>query len=155
MRIALYQPDIAPNAGAIMRLGACLGVGIDLIEPAGFVLSDRRLKRAGMDYLEQVELSRHRSWDAFLGSRGPGDGRLVLLTTRATTPYIDYKYRPNDVLLVGRETGGVPDDVHESVDARVIIPMWPRRRSLNVAQAVAMVLGEALRQTGEFYGELE
>jgi tRNA (cytidine/uridine-2'-O-)-methyltransferase len=145
VRLALYEPDIPPNAGAMMRLAAVMGVGVDLIEPAGFVLSDRRLRRAGLDYLDTVRLTRHRSWAAFQGARS--DGRLVLLTTAAETVYTTFAFRDSDILLVGRETAGVPAKVHAAADARVRVPMVAGLRSLNVALAAAMVLGEALRQT--------
>lgn len=149
MRIALYQPDIAPNAGAVMRLAACLGVPLDLIEPLGFILGDPGVRRAGMDYLDFVSLRRHRSWQAFLDERAqaPDAGRLVLLTTRADRPYTEFGFLPDDTLIAGRESSGVPRSVHEAADARLRIPMMSRARSLNVALALAMVLGEALRQT--------
>ena len=147
MRIALYQPDIPQNTGAIMRLAACLGVALDLIEPAGFLLGDRRLKRAGMDYLDLLDLTRHRSWAAFL-ERRPAGHRLILLTTRAAVPYHRFVFEPDDSLLLGRESAGVPDEVHAAADARLRIPMRAGARSLNVALAAALVLGEALRQTG-------
>jgi len=147
MRIALYQPDIPQNAGSLMRLGACLGVAMDVIEPCGFLLSDRNFRRAGMDYLAQLDLTRHASWDEF---RSRTRGRLLLLTTKASTPYFGFAFAPGDTLLVGRESAGVPDEVHEAADARLAIPMRPGLRSLNVAQAAAMVLGEALRQTALF-----
>jgi tRNA (cytidine/uridine-2'-O-)-methyltransferase len=147
MRLALYQPDIPQNTGALMRLAACLGVALDLIEPAGFLLSDRRLKRAGMDYLEALELRRHRSWDAFLEQRPP-TARLILLTTRGPVPYHRFVFEREDILLLGRESAGVPEAVHEAADARLRVPMRQTARSLNVALAAAMVLGEALRQTG-------
>ena len=147
MRLALYEPDIPQNAGALLRLGACLGVAVDIIEPTGFVLSDRRLKRAGMDYLDLAELARHASWTRFLEQRR---GRLVLLTTKATQPYHRFAFARDDVLLLGRESAGVPDHVHEVVDARLRIPLHPGARSLNVALAAAMVLGEALKQTDQF-----
>ena len=151
-RLALYQPDIPQNAGSLMRLCACLGVGLDIIEPCGFLLSDRNLRRAGMDYLDQLDLTRHASWEAW-ASR-PQDketpGRLVLLTTKGAQPYTGFKFQPGDTLMVGRESAGVPDDVHDAADARLLIPMRPGMRSLNVAQAAAMVLGEALRQTDAF-----
>jgi tRNA (cytidine/uridine-2'-O-)-methyltransferase len=150
MRLALYEPDIPQNAGALLRLGACLGVAVDLIEPAGFVLGDRRLKRAGMDYLDLAELRRHASWARFLEQRR---GRLVLLTTRAITVYHRFAFEPDDILLLGRESAGVPDHVHEAVDARLRIPLRPGARSLNMALAAAMVLGEALRQTELFPAE--
>lgn len=146
MRLALYEPDIPQNTGALLRLGACLGVSVDLIEPFGFIMDDRRLRRAGMDYLNEADWTRHSSWDAFRASRNRG--RVVLLTTRATTPYPAFAFQPDDTLLLGRETSGVPDAVHEAVDARLTIPLRPGMRSLNVALAAAMVLGEALRQTG-------
>lgn len=144
MRLALYEPDIPQNAGAILRLGACFGVAIDIIEPCGFVLDDRRLKRAAMDYLARVEIVRHASWAAFHRSRS---GRLVLLSTKARLPYHRFAFARDDVLLLGRETAGVPPEVAEAVDASVLIPMRPGLRSLNVALAAALVLGEALRQT--------
>lgn len=150
MRLALYEPDIPQNAGAILRLCACLGVAVELIEPFGFIWDDRRLKRAGMDYLDQVALTRHRSWDAFCAARSAGDGaggRLVLLTTRASLPYHRFAFRPDDTLLLGRESAGVPEAVHRAADARVVVPMRPGLRSINVALAAAVVLGEALRQT--------
>jgi tRNA (cytidine/uridine-2'-O-)-methyltransferase len=146
-RLALYQPDIPQNAGSLMRLCACLGVAMDLIEPCGFLLSDRNFRRAGMDYRAGLDLSRHASWEAFQSFRS---GRLLLLTTRGDTPYTDFAFRPSDIILVGRESAGVPESVHQAAEARLIIPMRPGMRSLNVAQAAAMVLGEALRQTGLF-----
>ncbi len=146
MRLALYEPDIAPNAGAMMRLCACLGVPLDIIEPCGFVLSDRKLRRAGMDYLDHLNMTRHESWPAY---RGTGSsGRLILLTTNAEQTYTSFQFLPDDCLMVGRETAGVPEAVHAAADARVRIAMAPGLRSLNVALAAAMVLGEALRQTG-------
>jgi tRNA (cytidine/uridine-2'-O-)-methyltransferase len=147
MRLALFQPDIAPNAGTLIRLGACLGVPVDIIEPCGFVLSDARFRRAGMDYLEMAAVTRHVSWEAF---RGALSGRLVLLTSKGSDPYTGFSFRPEDTLLLGRESAGVPEDVHASVDARLRIPLKPGLRSLNVAIAGAMVLGEALRQTRGF-----
>jgi tRNA (cytidine/uridine-2'-O-)-methyltransferase len=146
MRLALYQPDIPQNAGSLMRLCACLGVALDIIEPCGFLLSDRNLRRAGMDYLDRLDLTRHPSWEAWRGR--PAPGRVVLLTTKAAQPYAEFRFQPGDTLLVGRESAGVPEDVHQAADARLLIPMRPGLRSLNVAQAAAMVLGEALRQTG-------
>jgi tRNA (cytidine/uridine-2'-O-)-methyltransferase len=147
MRLALFEPDIPQNAGALLRLGACLGVPVDIIEPCGFVLSDRRLKRAGMDYLAAAELKRHESWTSFRAARS---GRLVLLTTRAELAYPGFAFRADDTLLLGRETAGVPAEVHEAADARLRIPLKSGMRSLNVALAAAMVLGEALRQTNAF-----
>ncbi|MFQ5953945.1 MAG: tRNA (cytidine(34)-2'-O)-methyltransferase [Kiloniellales bacterium] len=151
MRLALYQPDIPQNAGAILRLGACLGVAVDIIGPCGFLIDDRRLRRVGMDYLDQVELRRHRSWAAFQRARAEdGGGRLVLLTTRAECPYTAFAFRADDALLLGRESAGVPDEVHAAADARLCVPMRPGLRSLNVALAAAVVLGEALRQCNGF-----
>jgi tRNA (cytidine/uridine-2'-O-)-methyltransferase len=148
MRLALYQPDIPQNAGSLMRLCACLGVALDIIEPCGFLLTDRNFRRAGMDYAAQADIRRHESWGRFQETRTPG--RLVLLTTKASQAYTGFDFAPSDTLLVGQESAGVPDDVHRDADARVLIPMRPGFRSLNVAQAAAMVLGEALRQTGGF-----
>lgn len=145
-RIALYQPDIAGNTGTILRLAACLGLGIDIIEPAGFDLSDRALKRAGMDYLEMAALTRHIDWNAFEAARRSEGRRLVLLSTRAATRYTDFAFARNDTLLFGRESAGVPGHVHETADARLLIPMVEGARSINIALSAAMVVGEALRQ---------
>lgn len=151
MRLALYEPDIPQNAGSLMRLGACLGVGVDIIEPCGFLLSDRNFRRAGMDYLGHADIRRHESWSRFHDSFSANlSGRLVLLTTRATTAYTDFAFAADDTLMVGRESAGVPDAVHAAASARLLIPLRPGLRSLNVAQAAAMVLGEALRQTRGF-----
>jgi tRNA (cytidine/uridine-2'-O-)-methyltransferase len=151
MRLALYQPDIPQNAGSLMRLCACLGVAMDIIEPCGFLLSDRNFRRAGLDYRAGLDLSRHESWAAFSSQKRAQKGqRLVLLSTKAAQPYANFAFAPGDTLLVGRESAGVPDDVHQAADARLLIPMRAGMRSLNVAQAAAMVLGEALRQTGLF-----
>ncbi len=147
MRLALYQPDIPQNAGSLMRLCACLGVAMDVIEPCGFLLTDRNFRRAGMDY--RTDLVRHAGWVAF---RGGLRGRLVLLTTGATLPNTGFAFQAGDTLMVGRESAGVPPEVHDAADARLIIPMRPGLRSINVAQAAAMVLGEALRQTRLFPG---
>ena len=149
MQIALYQPDIAQNTGTILRLAACLGVAAHIIEPAGFPVSDRAFRRAGMDYLDRVALTRHASWEAFTQWRCAARLGLVLLTTRATTSYLDHRFAPNDVLLFGRESAGVPDAVHAAADTRLTIPLRADLRSLNVAMACAMVVGEALRQTRE------
>lgn len=147
MRIALYQPDIPQNTGTILRTAVCLGLAVDLIEPCGFVLSDRHFRRAGLDYLAAATIVRHSSWAAFLAAHAP-PARLVLLTTSAECVYTQFAYRDTDILLAGRESGGVPVDVHAQVEARIRIPLKPGARALNVAVAVAMVLGEALRQTG-------
>jgi tRNA (cytidine/uridine-2'-O-)-methyltransferase len=145
MRLVLFEPDIPQNTGTLMRLAAGLGLPLDLIEPCGFVLDDRRLRRAGMDYLDHLAWIRHSSWDAYAAS--PQAGRLVLLTTRAAQPYTSFSFAPDDRILVGRESAGVPDAVHDAADARLVIPLRPPARSLNVAISAAMVLGEALRQT--------
>lgn len=145
VRIALFQPDIPGNTGAILRLGACLGIAIDVIGPAGFDLSDRALKRAGMDYLEMAALVRHDDWAAFEAWRRQTGHRLLLFTTRAALPYTRFAYRPGDVLLFGRESAGAPDHVHEAADERLLIPMPGGGRSLNLALAAAMAAGEALR----------
>jgi tRNA (cytidine/uridine-2'-O-)-methyltransferase len=150
MAIALYEPDIAPNTGTILRLAACLGIEAHIIEPAGFPSSDRAMRRAGMDYLDHVALTRHASWEAFVTWRRrpqlPSQ-RLILLTTKATTSYLDFRFQPDDVLLLGRESAGVPERIHQAADARLVIPMRAGMRSLNVAMACAMVVGEMLRQT--------
>lgn len=144
MRIALFQPDIAANTGTILRMGACLGVAVDIIEPCGFPFSDRSLKRAGMDYLDRVQVTRHRSWTAF---QEQAPGRIVLLTTKSAQTHTQFRFAPSDTLLLGRESAGVPPDVHDAAAARIGIPMAAGERSLNVALAAAIALGEALRQT--------
>lgn len=146
LRIALYQPDIAGNTGTILRFAACFGLGVDIIEPAGFPLSDRALKRAGMDYLEMADLTRHVDWHAFEDWRRAGSRRLVLLSTKAAIPYTSFDFASGDILLFGRESAGVPDAVHQAADARLTIPMQGAARSINVALSVAMVAGEAIRQ---------
>ncbi|ANN57297.1 tRNA (cytidine(34)-2'-O)-methyltransferase [Mesorhizobium sp. 131-3-5] len=148
LRIALYQPDIAGNTGTILRFAACLGLGVDIIEPAGFPLSDKALKRAGMDYLEMAALTRHVDWNAFEDRRKKDGRRLVLLSTKAATPYTNFSFADGDMLLFGRESAGVPDPVHQTADARLTIPMQGSARSINVALSVAMVAGEAVRQLG-------
>jgi tRNA (cytidine/uridine-2'-O-)-methyltransferase len=147
MRLALFQPDIPQNVGAAIRLGACLGAPLDLIEPCGFPLSDAAIRRAAMDYAAIAEVHRHTGWRAFDSVR---KGRLVLFTTRGATPLYDFTFRPDDVLLFGRESAGVPDEVHAAADARVFIPLAQGARSLNVVTAAAIALGEALRQTNRF-----
>jgi tRNA (cytidine/uridine-2'-O-)-methyltransferase len=148
MRIALYEPDIPQNTGTVLRLCACLGIEAHIIEPAGFPTSDRAFRRAGMDYLDAVALVRHASWRHFETWRHREHHRLVLFTTKATMSYFDYGFETQDVLLFGRESAGVPQDVHGAADARLVIPMRAGLRSLNVAIAAAMAAGEALRQTG-------
>ena len=152
MRLALYEPDIPQNAGTMMRMAACLGIGVDLIEPCGFLLDDRRLRRAGLDYLDRLAMQVHASWSAYSRWRAeaaPGS-RLVLLTTQGGSAYTEFAFRGDDVIMVGRESGGVPAAVHAEADARLRIPLTKGARSLNVAAAAAMVLGEALRQTKGF-----
>lgn len=149
IRIALYQPDIAGNTGTILRMAACLDVAVDIIEPAGFDLSDRNLRRAGMDYLEIASLTRHVDFDRFEQWRLTERRRLLLFSTGAATSYTDFSYADGDILLFGRESaGGVPLQVHDKVDARLLIPMRGGGRSLNVALSVAMATGEAMRQLG-------
>lgn len=150
MEIALYEPDIPQNTGTVLRLGACLGVPVHMIEPAGFPITDRAFRRAGLDYLDHVEIVRHVSFAAFDAWRRARARRLVLLTTRSTQAYLSFAFTPADILLCGRESAGVPDKVHAAVDATVTIPMRKGMRSLNIAVAGAIVLGEALRQTGGF-----
>ncbi|WP_417768303.1 tRNA (cytidine(34)-2'-O)-methyltransferase [Stappia sp.] len=151
--LVLFQPDIPQNTGTILRLAACMGVAVHVIEPAGFPLSDHALKRAGMDYLERVAMHRHVTYEAFDTWRRAEERRLVLLTTAGNEPYHCYGFRGDDLLLLGRESAGVPSMVHGAADARLIIPLSPGMRSLNVAVAAAMVLGEALRQTAGFPGD--
>jgi tRNA (cytidine/uridine-2'-O-)-methyltransferase len=145
MRIALFEPDIAANVGTIIRLGACMDVAVDIIEPCGFAFGDASLKRAGLDYLPRAAVTRHASWNAFQQAR---TGRLILATTKAAQVYTQYDYSPADTLLFGRETAGVTPDVSAAATGTVLIPMAPGMRSLNVAVSAAMILGEALRQTG-------
>ena len=146
MRIALFEPDIPQNAGNIFRLGACLGVSIDIIEPAGFVIDDKRLKRASMDYYDYLDLTKHLSWEKFYEWSKENSYRLILLTTKSTKSYYDYKYQPNDIILFGRESAGVPDYVHETVDERLTIPMIKGPRSINLSSSVSIVAGEMIRQ---------
>jgi tRNA (cytidine/uridine-2'-O-)-methyltransferase len=148
MQIALFQPDIPQNTGTILRLCACLGAAAHIIEPAGFPISDRHFRRAGMDYLDHVTLTRHDSWSKFEEWRRETAHRLVLFTTKAADSYLDYRYQTADILLFGRESAGVTDEVAAAADARLLIPIAPGLRSLNVAMAAAMALGEAVRQTG-------
>lgn len=150
MRLALFEPDIPQNAAAIIRLGACLGVAVDIIEPCGFLFSEAGFRRAGLDYVERADIRRHESWETFCAVRR---GRLVLLTTKASLSYTAFGFGLDDTLLFGRESAGVPDHLHDAADARIRIPLRTGLRSLNVAQAAAMALGEALRQTGGFVAE--
>jgi tRNA (cytidine/uridine-2'-O-)-methyltransferase len=146
LRLALFEPDIPQNAGALLRLSACFDIAVDLIEPCGFLYDDRRLKRAGLDYIELCRVTRYASWTAFLAERDSGS-RLVLLTTRGPVPLHGFAFAANDTILLGRESAGVPLEVHAAAAARVAIPLRPGARSLNVALAGAIALGEALRQT--------
>jgi tRNA (cytidine/uridine-2'-O-)-methyltransferase len=157
MRVALYEPDIPQNTGAILRLAACLGVSVDIIEPTGFVMTDKRLRRAGLDYIAATHMQTHRSWHAFQDVRAAQAPRprLVLLTTAGETSHLDWRFRNDDILMVGRESEGVPDAVAHACDACVRIPIHPGLRSLNVATALAIVLGEALRQCGLFPEQAE
>ncbi|RDE05748.1 tRNA (cytidine(34)-2'-O)-methyltransferase [Sphingomonas aracearum] len=145
MRVALFQPEIAGNVGAVLRTAACLATPVDLVEPLGFAWDDKRVARAGMDYIDHVAIARHADWTAF---ERQAAGRLVLLTTRGATPFHDFRFRPDDVLLFGQEGAGVPEEVHARADAPVVVPMAPPLRSLNLSVSVAVVLAEALRQTG-------
>ena len=150
MRIALYEPEIAGNVGAVMRLGACMGAAVDLIEPLGFAWDDKRVRRAAMDYIDHVEVTRHAGFAAFRAAVAPR--RLVLFTTKATQSVYDFPFAPDDVLLFGKESGGVPAQVAEVCQARLRIPMRPEVRSMNLASSAALVLGEALRQSGSLPG---
>ena len=150
MHLALYQPDIPQNTGAILRLAACLDCDVHIIEPSGFDVSDRALRRAGLDYIEHARITRHTSFMAFENWRKGTGQRLLLLTTQAETSYTSLDYEAGDILLLGRESAGVPDEVHGAADARIVVPMAEGRRSLNLVTAAAMVLGEGLRQTGGF-----
>ncbi len=150
MRLALYEPDIAQNTGTMLRMAACFGVAVDLIEPAGFVLTDKGLRRAGLDYLPAATLRRHESYAAFEAWRRQAGHRVVLLTTKAVTSHVDFTFDPGDILMVGRESAGVPEHVHANADGHIRIPMQTGMRSLNVALAAAIGLSEALRQTGGF-----
>ena len=152
MQIALFQPDIPQNTGTILRLCACLGVTAHIIEPAGFPVSDRHFRRAGMDYLDQITIMRHDSWSKFEQWRNEAGYRLVLFTTKGTSSYLDYRYGADDILLFGRESAGVPGEVVNAADAALVIPIRQGLRSLNIAMAAAMALGEALRQTGSAIG---
>jgi len=150
MRIALYQPEIAGNLGTILRTCACLDVAVDIIEPCGFPFSDRSLRRAGMDYFDQVQYTRHADWAAFQASVDSRKARIILLSSKAERPHYRFAYRDNDILLFGSEGSGVPLTIREQCDAAITIPMKPGMRSLNLAVSAGMALGEALRQTGQF-----
>jgi len=146
VRIALYQPDIPQNAGATMRLCSCLGLGLDIIEPCGFIMNDKKLRRSGMDYIDNLNLQKHSSWEKFM-QKYCGHQRILLLTTKSSVPYTDFTFRSDDILLAGRESAGVSEEVHNQCDERLYIPMPGGGRSLNVVNSLAIVAGEALRQT--------
>ncbi len=146
MKIALYQPDIPQNVGAMMRLCACMGVGLEVIEPCGFVWDEKKIRKSAMDYYDHIDLRRYNSWDNFYSGRA-GKQRIILMSTKSSDPYADFCFREDDILLAGRESAGVPDEVHACADARIFIPMRAGFRSLNVVNATSMILGEALRQT--------
>ena len=149
IRLALYQPDIPQNTGAAIRLCACMGLGLDIIEPCGFLLDDRKIRQSAMDYANEFDLTRHTSWQSFLDLY-QGNRRIILLTTKTETGYTGFEFKNDDILLAGRESAGVPDDVHKAADACITIPMPGGGRSLNVINAMAMVTGEAMRQTSKF-----
>jgi tRNA (cytidine/uridine-2'-O-)-methyltransferase len=149
VRLALFEPDIPQNTGALLRLAACFGIAVDLIEPLGFLLSDKHLRRAALDYRALAAVRRHASWQAFLADRDAGS-RLVLMTTAGSLPLFQFVFTPDDTILLGRESAGVPEAVHRAAAARIIIPLCRGARSLNVALAGAIALAEALRQTGLF-----
>jgi len=151
MRLAIFQPDIPQNLGSSIRLAACLGVAMDIIEPCGFPLSDKAIRRTAMDYGDSVDLTRHASWSAFLAAPERQEGRLVLFTTKAAEPYLTFAFEAGDTLLFGRESAGAPPEVHAAAQARVFIPIQPPARSLNVVIAAAIALAEGLRQTGGFF----
>lgn len=147
MRLALYQPDIPQNAGGSLRLAACLGIAVDIIEPCGFLWDDKKLRRAGMDYIDLAHLTRHSSWDAFCRAETTQGGRIILITTKGAVAHTDFAFQPNDILLMGRESCGVPEAVHAAIPHRVVVAQRPGTRSLNVVTAAAIVTAEALRQT--------
>jgi tRNA (cytidine/uridine-2'-O-)-methyltransferase len=146
MRLALFEPDIPQNTGALLRLAACFGLGVDVIFPCGFIFDDARMRRAGMDYIDRVDIRRHTSWEAY--QKRARMGRLILLSTKAAEPYHRFVFQPDDTLLLGRESSGVPDHVHDAADHRLVIPLQAGMRSLNVAMAAAIVAAEAQRQFG-------
>ncbi|MGY6567996.1 MAG: tRNA (cytidine(34)-2'-O)-methyltransferase [Salinarimonas sp.] len=150
MRLVLFQPDIPQNTGTMIRLAACLGIAVDIVEPAGFDVSDRHFRRSGMDYLDRVEIIRHPSWRAFHDWSRMKAHRLVLATVRSSVPYTEFAFAENDAIIMGRESAGAPDYVHEACEARIRIPLAAGTRSLNVAVCAGMMLGEALRQSGGF-----
>ena len=146
MRLALFQPDIPQNTGTIMRLCACFNVPLDIIEPCGFVMNDKKMRRAGMDYLSQLDMTRHQDWENFYRCAENNKQRIILMTTKSSQNYTGFNFQKTDILLAGRESGGVPDHVHNQADAAVAIPMTSLARSLNVALSCSIILAEALRQ---------
>ena len=150
MHLALYQPDIPQNTGAMLRLAACFGLPVDVIEPTGFVFGEARMRRAGMDYWDRVTIRRHSDWDSFRAERRAADSRLILMTTRGTLIYTDFVFQAGDTIVMGRESAGVPDSVHAACDARLVVPMQTGSRSLNVAQTAAIAVAEGLRQIKGF-----
>ena len=150
MRIALFQPDIPQNTGNIFRLGACLGIEIDIIEPTGYIFDDKRFKRSSMDYIKYINYQRHLDWDTFLAWTKKNNYRIILLTTKSSKKYTEYSYKKNDILLFGRESAGVPEFVHEKVDEKLTIPMINGVRSINVSSSVAIIVGEACRQLNHY-----
>ena len=146
MRIALFEPDIPQNTGNIFRLGACLGIEVDIIEPTGYIFDDKRLKRSSMDYIQHIQYKRHLDWDAFYQWSKKNNFRLILLTTKSKKKYTEYQFQHNDILLFGRESAGVPQNVHNNADEQLTIPMVKNLRSINVSSSVALVVGEACRQ---------
>lgn len=153
MRLALYQPDIPQNTGTLLRLGACLDLEIDIIEPCGFIFNEKAMRRAGMDYLDFAKYQKHKSWDSFLEHRKnhPDEyGRIILLTTKGQTSFVEFDFKKNDIILMGRESAGVPEAIHNLADAQLIIPMNPEARSINMAISASMAITEALRQTNSF-----
>ncbi|MBF0324267.1 tRNA (cytidine(34)-2'-O)-methyltransferase [Magnetospirillum moscoviense] len=153
LRLALYQPDIPQNAGTLLRLAACMGFPLDVIEPCGFLWDDKRMRRAGMDYVAHAQVRRHASWASFRQVQAGENHRLILLTTRGDQRLDGFSFRPGDVIMVGRESAGVPDEVAAQADVSLVIPMRPEVRSLNVALAATLAVGEALRQLGGFPGK--
>jgi len=149
MRIALYQPDIPQNTGNIFRLGACLGVPVDIIEPTGFIFDDKKFKRSAMDYIDHIDYKRHIDWEHFYDWIKENKFRLILMTTKSQESLYNFKFHPSDILLFGRESAGVPENIHEIVDHRLTIPMKEGVRSINLSSSVALVLGESLRQTNQ------
>jgi tRNA (cytidine/uridine-2'-O-)-methyltransferase len=150
MHLALYQPDIPQNTGAMLRMAACFGLAVDVIEPTGFVFGEARMRRAGMDYWNRVEIRRFSDWQAFAADRRDAGARLILMTTRGDRIYTDFTFQAGDTIVMGRESAGVPDDIHAACDARLRVPMAAGTRSLNVAQTAAIAVAEGLRQTGGF-----